>query len=258
VVVSAYRSAVAALVRRNLVGAVRNPALSIQPIVGPLVFLLAFGGGLSAFGNIPGFAFPSGYLSFQFVFILMQAGVFNGVFLGLTLARDLELGFATRLLLAIEHRSAIITGYVLAALIRSAVLTALLFGVGLAAQMNVDGSPLHVAGLFAIAITTSALGALWAVGIALRFRTVQAAPMMFMPSFLALFLTPLLVPSHLLAGWIKAVARVNPLTYFLESGRGFISGVPDHTLLAFALLGAMGVLLTLWAARGLRRATAGA
>lgn len=253
---SSYWRTTWAIARRNLIGAVRNPALSIQPAMGPIVFLVAFGGGLSAFGQVPGFGFRSGYLSFQFVFILMQAGVFNGVFLGLTLARDLEQGFATRLMLATRHRSAIVSGYVVAGVVRSLALITILFGVGAIARMRIDGSVLQMLGLVGLALSMTVVGSLYASGIALRFRTVQSAPLMFMPSFLVLFLTPLLVPFELLSGWIKAVARVNPVTYFLQAGRGFISGRPDDTLLALVFALGLFAIMGVWAARGLRRAQA--
>ena len=257
VVVSEYVAAARAVMHRNLVAAIRLPALAIQPIVAPTVFLIAFGGGLSAFGDIPGFSFPSGYVSFQFAFIVLQAGLFNGVFLGVTLARDLELGFAHRLMLAMRHRSALIAGYVLAAVVRAVFVIAALVGVGFLVGMRVDGSLLQMAGLLVFGILMSVIGALYASGIALRFKTIQAAPVMFMPSFLALFLTPLLVPFDLLTGWVKAVARYNPLTYMLNAGRGFISGLPNDTVLAFGLAAAAVAVAALFAMRSLRRAEAG-
>ncbi len=73
----------------------------------------------------------------------------------------------------------------------------------------------------------------WAAGVAFRFRSIQAGPLMQTPVFLILFLAPVYVPLKLLKGWIHAVASVNPATAFLEAGRGLISGVHDHTALAF-------------------------
>ena len=61
---------------------------------------------------------------------------------------------------------------------------------------------------------------------------------------------------YLLEGWIEGVASVNPLTYLLETGRGFIAGDAPHVLGAFALAIAMGVAFWMWAFLGLRRAEA--
>ena len=44
----------------------------------------------------------------------------------------------------------------------------------------------------------------------MRFRTIQAAPLMQMPVFLVLFFAPVYVPLELLEGWIESVAALNP------------------------------------------------
>ena len=62
----------------------------------------------------------------------------------------------------------------------------------------------------------------------MRFRTIQAGPLMQMPVFLLLFFAPVYVPLDLLDGWIHTVATVNPITYLLEAGRGLIAGDPVH------------------------------
>ncbi len=75
-----------------------------------------------------------------------------------------------------------------------------------------------------------------------------------MPVFLVLFFAPVYVPLNLLHGWIAGVARINPSTYVLETGRGFLAGDVPHVLLAFGLAIGMGVAFWWWAFLGLRRA----
>jgi ABC-type multidrug transport system permease subunit len=62
------------------------------------------------------------------------------------------------------------------------------------------------------------------------------------------------VPLHLLSGWIHAVARLNPLTFILESGRGFIQGEPTQVAAAFAVAAGLLAFFGIWALRGLRAA----
>jgi ABC-2 type transport system permease protein len=88
----------------------------------------------------------------------------------------------------------------------------------------------------------------------MRFQSVQAGPLMQTPVFMALFLAPVYVPLNLLQGWIHAVARLNPLTFLLESGRGFIEGRPTQVGTAFGVAAALLVLFGVWARLGLRRA----
>ena len=90
----------------------------------------------------------------------------------------------------------------------------------------------------------------------MRFRTVQAGPVMQMPVFLTLFFAPVYVPLSLLDGWIHSVATVNPLTRLLEAGRGLIAGEPTEIGLAFGFAAALVGLFAVWAARSLRSAEA--
>ncbi|HEY2935364.1 MAG TPA: ABC transporter permease, partial [Gaiellaceae bacterium] len=181
-----------------------NPSLLIPQIAFPLFFFTAFAGGLSGIRNVPGFDFPQGYTAFQYVFVLIQSAAFGGVFTGFGIARDFETGFVRRLLLAAPHRTGIVLGYAIAALVRwlvtSAVLTAVAFAVG----MTVGGSGVDLPALFVLAAIVNLAAALWACGVAMRLRTMQAFPVMQMPVFLSLFFAPVYVPLHLLKGWIHA------------------------------------------------------
>ncbi len=243
---------------RTLKNALTNPQILIPTMAFPLFFFTAFAGGLSQLREIPGFDFPPGYTAFQFVFVLLQSAAFSGVFTGFGLARDFEGGFAKRLLLAAPHRSGIVLGYALAALLRWAVVAVVLTVVALIAGMQIGGGPVDLVGLYGLALLVNFCGFFWSGGIAMRFRTIQAAPLMQMPVFLVLFFAPVYVPLELLEGWIEGVASVNPLTYILETGRGFIAGDAPHVAGAFALAIGLGVVFWMWAFLGLRKAeTAG-
>jgi ABC-2 type transport system permease protein len=233
-----------------------NPSLLIPSLVFPLFFFVAFAGGLSRVGDVPGFNFPSGYTAFQFVFVLLQSAAFGGVFTGFGIARDFESGFARRLLLAAPNRIGIVFGYAAAAVVRWAVTVAFVTGVALIAGMEVGGGGVDLFGLYLLGLLINFAAVLWAAGVAMRLRTMQAGPVMQMPVFLALFFAPVYVPLALLQGWIHAVATINPLTRVLEAGRGFISGNPTEVAVAFAVSLALAALFFAWAVRGLRSAEA--
>src|SRR5207244_905444 len=84
--------------------------------------------------------------------------------------------------------------------------------VALLAQMEVGGNGVDLFGLYVLALLLNLAGTLWAMGVALRLRSQQAAPGMQMPVFLLLFFPPVYVPLNLLQGWIHGVASVNPPT----------------------------------------------
>lgn len=252
--VHSFTAVARAVAWRQLHNFLTSPPLLIPSIVFPLFFLLAFGGGLSSVGDVPGFNFPSGYTAFQFVWSLLQTAAFGGVFTGFSIAMDYESGFARRLMLAAPNRIGIVAGYAIAGVARAILTGAVLFTVALVSGMNVDGNGIHLAGLIALALVLNLAATLFGTGVALRIRSMQAGPLMQTPVFLALFLVPVWVPLELLTGWIKSVASVNPITAILGAGRGFISGQPSGTALAFAVAAALVAVFGTWALTGLRRA----
>ena len=251
-----FRSVALGVAWRNLHNYFTNPAILLPGLLFPLFFFTAFAGGLSRVAQVPGFEYPSGYTAFQFVFVLLQSAAFGGVFTGFSIARDFESGFSRRLLLAAPNRRGIVAGYALSAMGRWVFTATVLTGVALVARMEVGGSGVDLFGLYTLAALVNVAAGLWAAGIAMRLRTMQAGPLMQTPVFLVLFLAPVYVPLGLLAGWVHAVARVNPVTAFLEAGRGLLSGEPTLVALAFGLALALGAVFLVWALRGLRRAEA--
>jgi ABC-2 type transport system permease protein len=233
---------------------VTRPQFLLPSLVFPLFFFVAFAGGLSNVSNVPGFDFPSGYTAFQFVFVLLQASAFGGVFTGFSIAADFESGFARRMMLAAPNRLGILGGYTIAALVRALIVGVLLFAVALATGMQVHGDGVELFGLIVLALLVNLTATMWSAGVAMRLRTIQAGPAMQMPVFILLFLAPVYVPLDLLSGWIKSVAQLNPFTALLEGGRDLISGGDARTWLiygvALSLLGGFAV----WGVRGLRRA----
>jgi len=233
-----------------------TPSLLLPGLAFPLFFFVAFAGGLSRVNDVPGFRFPAGYTAFQFVFVLLQSAAFAGVFTGFGIVRDFETGFARRLMLAAPDRRGILLGYALGALGRWSVTATVLTVVALVAGMQVGGNGVDIFALYALAVFVNACGLLWSAGIAMRLRTMQAAPLMQLPIFLTLFFAPVFVPVTLLASWLEFIARLNPVTLLLEAGRSLIAGSPEHVAYAFAVAAGMVLLFSIWAVRGVRKAEA--
>jgi ABC-2 type transport system permease protein len=250
------RSIVLGIAWRNLHNFFTNPTLIVPALLFPLFFFTAFAGGLSQVSNVPGFDYPSGYTAFQFVFVLLQSSAFGGVFTGFAMARDFESGFGRRMMLAAPNRSSIIAGYALAALGRAVFIWILLTAIALAVGMRVGGGAVDLVGLYGLAMIVNAAALLWAAGIALRFRSLQAGPLMQTPVFLILFTAPVYVPVDLLTGWVESVAQVNPLTAIVDSGRDLIAGSSANAGLAFAAAAGLALAFAVWALRGMGRAEA--
>ncbi len=251
-----YRSVSLGIAWRTVHNAVTQPNIVIPTLAFPFFFFVAFAGGLSQLQHLPGFNYPEGYTAWQFVFVMLQSAAFGGVFTGFGIARDFEYGFARRLMLAAPYRSALVVGYALSAIVRWAMVATLLTIAAFAVGMNVGGGGVAVPGLYGLAVIVNMAALLWSAGIAMRLRTIQAGPAMQMPVFLALFFAPVYVPLTLLSGWIHAVATGNPVTYFLEAGRSFLTGNSVHAALAYGAAIGLAVLFSIWALRGLKNAEA--
>ena len=234
----------------------KNPAFLIPSIIFPLFFFVAFAGGLSSVGDVPGFDYEPGYTAFQFGFVLLQASAFGGVFTGFAIAADFESGFSRRFMLGAPNRVAIVVGYAMAAMARALFIGTLLFFVALASGMNVLGGPLDIGGLVLLALLVSLTATLFSCGVAMRLRTIQAGPAMQLPAFLSLFLAPVFVPVDLLAGWVKTVAKINPITALLGGSRDLIAGTDVDVLLVSGVLAGGVLVFGLWAITGLRSAEA--
>lgn len=250
------RSVALGVAWRGLHNFFHNPALVVPAVMFPLFFFTAFAGGLSNVANVPGFDFPENYTTFQFVFVLIQASAFGGVFTGFAIARDFEGGFGRRMMLAAPNRRALLAGYALVALGRCLFIVGLLTAIALAVGMEVGGSVAQLVGMYSLALLINLTALMWAAGIALRFRSLQAGPLMQTPVFLIIFIAPVYVPLDLLSGWVKTVASVNPLTAVIEAARDFISGVPADVALAYGAAIGMLVFFGVWALRGLAKAEA--
>jgi ABC-2 type transport system permease protein len=252
--VRSFAAVALAVAWRGIHNAFTNPSILVPSLLFPLFFFTAFAGGLSRISDVPGFDFPAGYTAFQFVFVFLQSAAFGGIFNGFAIARDFESGFSRRLLLAAPRRTGIIAGYALVALVRWAATAAVVFAVALLSGMEVLGNPAELVALVILGLLVNVAALFWAAGIAMRFRTLQAGPLMQVPVFLTLFLAPVYVPLELLDGWIHAVASANPATFLLEAGRGLFAGEPSGVGAAFAISFGAVALLAVWALRGLRSA----
>jgi ABC-2 type transport system permease protein len=251
-----FRSVAFAVGWRTIHNVLHNPSLLFPGLMFPLMNFAAFAGGLSRLRHVPGFDYAPGYAGFQFCFVLLQSAAFGGVFTGFGIARDFEYGFSRRLLLAASRRSGIIAGYAIGALLRWLITAAVVTGVAYAAGMKIKGEGIDLVGLFTLAVLMNIAFLLWASGVAMRFQSVQAGPIMQTPVFLILFFAPVYVPLDLLRGWIHVVATANPVTRLLEACRSLLAGDPTEVGIAFGVAFGLIALFSLWALRGLRRAEA--
>ncbi|HEX6710803.1 MAG TPA: ABC transporter permease [Rubrobacter sp.] len=241
-----------AVARRQVYKYFTNPAF-LAPALFPLFFFVAFAGGLTRVGDVPGFDYAPGYIAFQYVWALLQAVSMGGAFTGFSIAGDFENGFAKRLMLAASNRYGIILGYSIASLVRATMTGTLVTVIALITGMPIIGG-FDFFGLITLALLANVAATLFGAGVAMLLRTQQAGPIIRTPIFLVLFLAPVFVPLKLLSGWLESIARLNPFTHILEAARGYLAGDPTNVAPAFVTSTILILVLAIWAVYGLRRA----
>lgn len=243
-----------ALIRRAANELFRVPGAAIPGVLAPTIFFL----GLSAvFGSLVGLrGFEvSNYQSWLIPISLLQGAGFTGAATGVNLARDIEQGWFDRLLLSPAPRPVLLAGLVLSASLRSLIPAAVLLAVGLGIGAEWPG-PGGLALAIVLVMGTGTLAACWGVTIALRFRSQSAAPLMQAGMLILILTTTAYAPLDLLTGWLKEVARYNPVTQVVDTARqGFIGeGVTwAETWPGLVALAAMIAVLAALAVRGMRR-----
>lgn len=253
--------AVHGLVLRDWLRLVANPTNTVLLLLQPLLFLLAFGGGLSAL--VPGTAVGGQYRAFLYPGILLMAIQAPAVSVGIRLITDRHSGTLRDVLVTPARRSTLLCGVCLggcaAATAQGAVLLALApFG-------GLPYRPLMLAGLLAgLALAAFALTALALLQAVHTRRPETFSTFLGLTSAPLLFGSGALVPLSALPSWVTVTAAFNPLAYATDilrrtadpTAAGGIrwGGWQPPAALEAALLLLTAVTALLWAAHRFGRA----
>jgi len=243
-----------ALAQRSLVGVLRIPAAFVPLVAMPVFFVVAFSGSFSSLTNLPQFP-TDNILDWMVPFAILQGSAFAGFGTGFGTVRDIETGFYDRLLLAPGSRLALLVGPWIASLMRATftVVVVFLFGLALGADLPGGLAGLGVLWVASMGVATIATG--WALGLVFRIPDQRAGPILQIGIFFTTFLSTGNVPLVAQTGWVKHIARVNPLTNILELARqGYLGDVAWRTtwpgLVAIVL---SAVVLWTFATTGIRK-----
>jgi ABC-2 type transport system permease protein len=245
----------ALLARRAVREVWRLPAATLPAVFIPVFFMVVNIGQVNRIFP-PSTPFLQGqhYVAFQVPVSLVFA--VSSATSGLAMVTDIDIGYLDKLLAAPIRRTAIVWGRLAADLVRGVAVSTLVlivdFAFGARVRSGVPGVLLLIA-----------LSALWgvayagiAMAIALRTKNVQTTNASFIIFFPLLFLTPNFVPFDLLAGPLKAVARLNPVSYVITGLRDLVLYPDIHwgSLAACVLtIVATGMVLTALSLRALNR-----
>jgi ABC-2 type transport system permease protein len=167
-----------------------------------------------------GFLHGQGYGAFQLPSSLLLAGSFGSA--ALFLVEEIEGGYFDKLRATPISRTALVTGRLLAEMVKGVLIAALILALGLAFGISIASGVLGF-------LLLMGLSALWAVVftgfmqlIALTTRSAAATNSGGLIFFPLLFLTPNFVPRDMLTRPMEIAATFNPVTYVMEAMRSLI------------------------------------
>ncbi len=192
--------------------------------VQPLLWLFIFG---TTLGNAR--ALRLGRLEYRAYLapgVLAQAAMFIAIFFGLAVIWERDVGQLQRLLATPLPRSSIVLGKAAGACVRALVQALLLLAVLALAGIDVRWSVLGIAGTLAMLMLGTAafacMSMLLAAAVKERERFMGIGQLIMMPLF---FASSALYPLAIMPSWLRAIARVNPLTYEVQGLRQMLVGV---------------------------------
>ena len=193
----------------------------VSAVANPILWLLAFGGGLGSSVTIPGVA---NYQQYIFAGILMQTFLFSSIFYGAYLVWDRKMDLLKAILVTPLSRSSIFLGKVLGGVTFSLVegVIILVFGAVISIQYSVLSIILTL-----VTITVAAAG-LTAVGLTIGSYMTSPEGFQLITTFLIFplfFLSGALYPLTNLNVYIAALNGINPLTYIVDMLRGILIGL---------------------------------
>jgi ABC-2 type transport system permease protein len=238
----------ATFIKRSLIHTLRTPDALVMAIVLPVILMLlftfVFGGAIQGDGQYVNYVVPG--------IILLCAG-FGAASTATDVANDMQTGIIDRFRTMPLRASAVITGHVVASLVRNLAATVIVIGVAVAVGFRPTATPLEWVGMLGlVALYILAITYLFAA-IGLVSTSPEAAAgygfiLMFLP-----YLSSAFVPVDTMPEWLRWVAQHQPLTPIIETIRGLLLGTElDSGWLAIGWCALILAVAVIWSVLAFR------
>jgi ABC-2 type transport system permease protein len=229
----------------------RQPGYLGITLTQPLIWLLLFGALFKAITRIPGFHGGS-YINFLTPGIVVMLAISSAGWTGMGFIEDINGGVMDRMLVTPAWRGALNAGSVLYAVFTILIQTSLILLLALALGADFKGG---IGGVLLLIALAGLLGAAFAslsngLGVLTRQREtlIGAVSAVILP---LTFLSSALMQQSLVPGWIRTVAKFNPVNWAVEAGRSAAMEKIDWGLVGsrFGLLAGLALLCGVFATR---------
>jgi ABC-2 type transport system permease protein len=228
----------------------RQPAWIGISLFQPVIWLLLFGAVFRKTADIPGFTGGS-YIEFLTPGVVVMLAISSAGWVGMAFIEDIDRGTMDRFLVSPIWRGALNLGSVAQSVLTIVVQSAIVIGLSLAVGAHFGGG---LYGVGALLVVSGLLGAVFASlsnGVAVLARQRETLiGIVTMVTLPLVFLSSALMQQSLLPGWIRWIARFNPVNWAADAGRSAVSAHADWGLvgtrcgLLVLLLGASALFAT--------------
>lgn len=219
--------------RRSMVLSLRQPLWVVIGLLQPILYLTLFGPLLQTIAATSGFEGDAWQ-----VFVpglLVQLGIFGGLFVGFGIIAEWRSGVIDRQLVSPAARTAIISGRTLRDVVVITVQAIVLVGAAFFMGLRVPVGALLI-GLVLVALLGAAFSFISnAIGIATKSED-ALAPMVNTLALPILLLSGILLPMTLAPAWLQVVANFNPFKHIVEALRAVFLGQFGEPIVWIGLL----------------------
>lgn len=216
-----------AVAQVELIKLIRDPTELLARAIQPVLWLVIFGQVLAQVRGIH--TGRISYLAYITPGILAQSILFSGIFYGIAIIWERDLGMVHKLLASPALRISLVFGKAIAAGFRGVVQAVVIYGVALLMQVDIQLAPLAVFAMVGAIMLGSAIFASLSLIIACivktRERFMGIGQLLTMPMF---FASNAIYPLEIMPSWLQVVARMNPLTYLIDALRGLVINGGEH------------------------------
>ena len=240
----------AIMLRRNFRHTLRNPTAVFNAVLLPIVIALMF-------VYVLGGAFNVGvkYIDYATPGLIVMAIAYGLSATALAVNSDMTKGIINRFKVMDISRAAVLTGHVIASMLRSLVAVAAIIGVALLIGFRSSASVLGWLGAIGV-ITLVCFAATWlTVALGLSAKTAESAGLATVPLIMLPFLSSAFVPADTMAPGVRQFAEYQPFTPIIETLRGLLTGHPSagHVMAALAWCAGIALVGYLWALATFRK-----
>ena len=238
------------MLRRNFNQTVRNPTAVFSAILFPIVIMLMF-------VYVLGGAFNVGvdYIDYATPGLIVMAVAYGLSATAVAVNSDMTKGIINRFKVMDISRGAVLTGHVVASMLRSVVAITAIIGVAFLIGFRPAASLLDWVGVIGFIVLIAFATSWLTVALGLAAKTVESAGLATVPLIMLPFLSSAFVPADTMRTGVRQFAEYQPFTPIIETLRGLLTGTPSAGDAIAALAWCIGIAVVgyLWALATFKR-----